>query len=92
MQGLSRLYYPEYLQLFTVVDLSGNSLAQLPGEVRYLVGVADLLLDGNFLEDLPEEMGQLPALKVLSIKNNSILVFSLASCLVARLCGLGSFV
>ena len=57
-----------------MVDLSGNHLTQLPGEVKYLVGVSDLLLDGNLLEVLPEEMAQLLSLRVLSIKNNSILL------------------
>ncbi len=74
-QGLSRLYYPECLQLYTMIDLSGNTLSQLPGEVRYLVCLRTLLLDNNRLDGLPEEIGQLTTLEVLSIKNNRILTY-----------------
>ena len=62
--------------LFQEVVFSGNQLATLHG-MEHLKMVRTLVLDGNQLESLPEEMGSLSELRILSLKNNSIFMFIL---------------
>lgn len=58
------------------LDLSGNQLAAIPGEVSNLLALTELDLDGNVIVSLPSEIGSLKRLKVLSLKRNRISVDS----------------
>lgn len=59
--------------MYQDIDLSHNLLSRISPDVRYLVCVRELNLDGNKLEQLPLEMARLKLLRVLSLKDNSIL-------------------
>ena len=72
VQGFTRLYFPEYLQQYTSIDLTNNSLSRLPADIKHLVTLSQLILNNNNLELLPEEIGQLESLEILFLKNNSI--------------------
>lgn len=54
------------------LDLSHNQLTALH-HVENLVCLETLIVDDNKLKELPPDMEQLQMLKVLSIRNNSIL-------------------
>lgn len=58
------------------LDLSFNHLAVVPPEIANLGALTELNIDDNVIVSLPEEMGQLKNLKVLSLKNNRIRVTS----------------
>lgn len=57
------------------LDLSRNQLATLH-DGENLLCLHTLIMDDNKLEELPPCIGQLQALRVLSIRNNSILTFT----------------
>ena len=65
--------------MYQHIDLSHNLLSRVSPDVRYLVCVRELNLDGNRLEQLPLEMARLKLLCVLSLKDNSILCGSYCS-------------
>ena len=73
-QGLSRVYHTELMPFLRSLDLSRNQLATLH-EGENLLCLHTLIMDDNKLEELPPCIGQLQALRVLSIRNNSILTF-----------------
>ena len=71
-QELTKLYHTEHMLLFHTVSLSINHLTSLHG-IGQLKSVRCLELDGNRLEELPEELAELTELRELSLKNNRIL-------------------
>lgn len=73
-QSLSQLFFAEHLLLYQSIDLSRNSLSVLGPNVRCLVSVTELHLDSNQLQQLPPEMATLKQLKLLSLKDNRILI------------------
>lgn len=74
-QSLSRLYHTDYMLHLCSLDLSNNYLTSL-SNVENLVCLDTLVVDDNKLEELPPGMEQLQLLRVLSIRNNSILLFT----------------
>jgi len=56
----------------TVLDLSGNQLTMVHG-VHHLKCLMELILDNNVFSRLQVELVNLSKLRLLSVKNNSIL-------------------
>ena len=54
------------------VDASQNTIAQLGSTILHLTAVQELKLNSNMLTELPDEVGQLAALKHLEIKGNRL--------------------
>lgn len=54
------------------LDLSSNSLAHIPQEIKFLSSLVELNLDFNSIPSLPEEVGELKKLKVLSLRGNGM--------------------
>jgi len=54
------------------LDLSNNSLAHVPPEIKFLKSLVDLNLDNNSIPSLPNEIGELKKLKVLSLRSNGM--------------------
>lgn len=55
-----------------VLDLSGNSIEELPPLATALPSLAELILDGNALRALRDEVVGCSKLKKLSVKSNRI--------------------
>jgi len=64
------------MRLLEKLDLSFNNLAEVPAEICNLIALTELNLDNNVIVSLREEVGHLPKLKTLSLKNNYIQVKS----------------
>ena len=58
------------------LDLSDNGISFIPPEISRLVGLQEFRFDRNRAMCLPETMGELKKLKVLSLKDNQITVTS----------------
>mmetsp|Transcript_17924 Transcript_17924/g.23181 ORF Transcript_17924/g.23181 Transcript_17924/m.23181 type:complete len:293 (+) Transcript_17924:206-1084(+) len=58
------------------IDLSDNSLSEVPEAISALTGIQELRLDRNKISHLPESMGEMKKLKVLSLKQNQFTVKS----------------
>ncbi|XP_058065417.1 leucine-rich repeat-containing protein 1-like [Anopheles bellator] len=60
------------LQCLETLDLSDNSLQQLPHTIGQLGRLTKLLLNGNWLVQLPSELGRLHSLEVLEVRKNRL--------------------
>lgn len=71
------LFSPYLCQMNLVcINLSYNSLRNLPSAIGNLKSLKSLLLDNNLLEEFPKELYDLTGLQLLSAKNNKIRLIS----------------
>ncbi|OBA21083.1 L domain-like protein [Metschnikowia bicuspidata var. bicuspidata NRRL YB-4993] len=70
---ITSLEFEIALQMLTVLDLSKAKITALPAEfVSQIPHIEKLVLDKNYLVNLPDEMGNLPKLTHLSLFGNNI--------------------
>lgn len=55
------------------LDLSGNSIREIPPGLTQLKSLQKLVLSGNLIQTLPETFGELDSLAVLEINNNKLI-------------------
>ena len=67
------MYHAELMVHLTVLNLSNNKLTILHG-VHHLKCLTELILDNNLIEEFQPEIASLSKLKILSAKNNRILL------------------
>jgi Leucine-rich repeat (LRR) protein len=75
LSSIPRSIISNHLQRLEKVDLSNNQLASVDG-IWVLSNLEELQLDSNLLSCMPESMGTLKKLKVLSLKDNKFTVRS----------------
>lgn len=67
------MYHTELMIHLTVLNLSNNQLSIVHG-VHHLKCLAELILDNNLLKEFQAEIAGLSKLRILSAKNNRILL------------------
>lgn len=81
-------YLSQYLPIaerIELVDLSSNSIAELPKEVALWRNLCFLNLQYNLLEEVPQEIGALHKLQTLNISHNKIHTLPNEFCLMTSL-------
>ena len=71
-RGLLRAIRRAAAEKWKTLDLLGNGIAELPGEIGQLAQLQSLRLDDNQMKSLPESIGQLTNLRTLDVANNQL--------------------
>lgn len=60
------------LCLIKVLNISHNNFSQLHSDIKYLISLTELYLQGNSLKFLPESISHLKSLKILDVSKNKL--------------------